>query len=37
MAKDFTKYSIVGVAEGLGKARLVQKIIEDYSWFILTK
>lgn len=31
MAKDFTKYSIVGVAEGLGKARLVQKIIEDYT------
>jgi hypothetical protein len=31
MAKDFTKYSIEGVAEGLGKARLVQKIIEDYT------
>ena len=31
MAKDFTKYSIDGIAHGLGKARLVQKIIEDYS------
>jgi hypothetical protein len=30
MAKDFTKYSIAGVAQGLGKERLVQKIIEDY-------
>jgi hypothetical protein len=30
MAKDFTKYTIEGVAQGLGKARLVQKIIEDY-------
>ena len=31
MAKDFTKYSVEGIAQGLGKARLVQKIIEDYS------
>jgi uncharacterized tellurite resistance protein B-like protein len=31
MAKDFTKYSIEGIAQGLGKARLVQKIIEDYT------
>lgn len=30
MAKDFTKYSIVGVAQGLGKARLVQKIVAHY-------
>jgi len=32
MAKDFTKYSIVGVAEGLGKARLVQKVVEHYAF-----
>lgn len=31
MAKDFTKYSVEGIAQGLGKARLVQKIIEDYT------
>jgi uncharacterized tellurite resistance protein B-like protein len=31
MAKDFTKYTLEGVAQGLGKARLVQKIIEDYT------
>ena len=31
MAKDFTKYSIVGVAEGLGKARLVQRVVEHYA------
>lgn len=30
MAKDFTKYSIEGISQGLGKSRLVQKIIEDY-------
>lgn len=32
MAKDFTKYSIVGVAQGLGKARLVQKVVEHYAF-----
>lgn len=31
MAKDFTKYSIVGVAQGLGKARLVQRVVEHYA------
>lgn len=31
MAKDLTKYAVFGIADGLGKARLVQKIIEDYS------
>ncbi len=31
MAKDYTKYSVEGIAQGLGKARLVQKIIEDYT------
>ena len=31
MAKDFTKYSKVGVVQGLGKARLVQKVAEHYS------
>lgn len=27
MAKDFTKYSVEGIENGLGKARLVQKIV----------
>lgn len=31
MAKDFTKYSVEGIENGLGKARLVQKIIVDYT------
>lgn len=31
MAKDLTKYSVAGIANGLGKARLVQKVVEDYS------
>lgn len=31
MAKDLTKYAVLGIADGLGKARLVQKIIEDCS------
>jgi hypothetical protein len=31
MAKDFTKYSIEGIAQGLGKARLVQKVVADYA------
>lgn len=31
MAKDFTKYSVDGIEKGLGKARLVQKIVEHYS------
>jgi hypothetical protein len=31
MAKDLTKYSVGGIANGLGKARLVQKVVEDYS------
>ena len=31
MAKDFTKYSIVGIAQGLGKARLVFEIVKDYA------
>ena len=31
MAKDFTKYSIVGIAQGLGKARLVFEIVKDYT------
>jgi hypothetical protein len=31
LAKDFTKYSVEGIAQGLGKARLIQKIIEDFT------
>jgi uncharacterized tellurite resistance protein B-like protein len=31
MAKDFTKYSIEGIAQGLGKARLVQRVVADYA------
>jgi uncharacterized tellurite resistance protein B-like protein len=31
MAKDFTKYAVEGIEKGLGKARLVQKIVEDYT------
>ena len=31
MAKDLTKYAVLGIADGLGKARLVQQIIEDYA------
>jgi uncharacterized tellurite resistance protein B-like protein len=30
MAKDFTKYSVEGIDKGLGKARLVQKVVEHY-------
>jgi uncharacterized tellurite resistance protein B-like protein len=30
MAKDFTKYSVEGIENGLGKARLVQKIVGDF-------
>ena len=31
MAKDFTKYSVDGIEKGLGKARLVQKIVAHYA------
>jgi len=31
MAKDLTKYSVAGIANGLGKARLVQKVVEDFT------
>ena len=31
MAKDLTKYTVLGIADGLGKARLAQRIIEDYA------
>lgn len=31
MAKDYTKYNVKGIAKGLGKARLVQKIVENYA------
>ncbi|MDA9776039.1 hypothetical protein N9B59_02440, partial [Flavobacteriales bacterium] len=31
MARDYTKYSIKGKTQGLGKARLVQKVVEDYA------
>jgi len=31
MAKDFTKYSVEGIESGLGKARLVQKIVGDFA------
>ena len=31
MAKDLTKYSVLGIANGLGKARLVQKVVEDFT------
>ena len=30
MAKDFTKYSIEGIAENLGKSKLAYAIIENY-------
>lgn len=31
MAKNFTKYSVDGIEKGLGKARLVQKIVAHYA------
>ena len=31
MAKDFTKYSVEGIENGLGKARLVQKIVGHFA------
>ena len=31
MAKDYTKYSVEGIAQGLGKGRLVQKVVENYA------
>ena len=31
MAKDFTKYSVEGIENGLGKARLVQKIVRHFA------
>ena len=31
MAKDLTKHIVLAIADGLGKVRLVQKIIEDYA------
>lgn len=32
MAKDFTKYSVEGIESGLGKARLVQKIVGHFAY-----
>ena len=30
MARDYTKYAVKGIAQNLCKARLVQKIVENY-------
>ena len=31
MARDYTKYKFSGWKKGIGKARMVQKVVEDYA------